>query len=151
GSTTYNTKLNIITQTGASVTLNGTPISALNGPYSVAGNTDWVTYSVPNVTGTVTVQSTKSVTAGIAGGSGAVGYGGYVVGLSSVRGIEKTGDCYAGILLQVDISYDGCQWYLNGDPLPGAYDDTINPELYGVGNYTVLIPKNNCESKLTEV
>lgn len=149
GSQTFNTKLNIITQTGAIVTLNGTPISASDGPYPVTGNPNWVSYSVANVSGNITVNSTKSVTAGIAAGSGAVGYGGYFAGFSSVPAISKTGDCYTGVLLQVDNTYDAYQWYLNGNPIPGATSYSINPELYGAGAYTCLITKNNCESKLT--
>ncbi|QQV02050.1 MULTISPECIES: gliding motility-associated C-terminal domain-containing protein [Chryseobacterium] len=151
GGQAFNTKLNIITQTGAVVTLNGNPIAANNGPYPVTGNPNWVTYSVPNVSGIISVNSTKSVTAGIAAGSGAVGYGGYFAGFSSVPAISKTGDCYAGILLQVDNSYDSYQWFLNGNPIPGATSFSINPELYGAGNYTCQITKNNCESKLTAI
>jgi trimeric autotransporter adhesin len=149
GSQTFSTRLNIITQTGATVTLNGNSIAAANGPYPVTGNPNWVTYTIPSVTGTVVVNSTKSVTAGIAAGSGAVGYGGYFAGFSSVPVISKTGDCYLGILLQVDNSYDSYQWYLDGNPIPGATSYSINPELYGAGTYTCLITKNNCESRLT--
>ena len=149
-STTYETKLNILTQAGAVVTVNGNPLAALNGPYPLPGNPQWVTYSVNNVTGNITVNSTKSVTAGIAAGSGAVGYGGYFAGFSSVPVIAKSGDCYNGVLLQVDNSYDSYQWLLNGVPIAGATSFSINPQLYGSGSYTVLITKNNCETKLTE-
>ncbi|KQT31113.1 hypothetical protein ASG22_18945 [Chryseobacterium sp. Leaf405] len=149
GSDTFNTKLNIITQTGATVTLNNNTIAAGNGPYPVNGNPGWVSYSIPNVTGNITVNSTLPVTAGIAAGNGAVGYGGYFAGFSSVPAITKTGDCYAGILLQVDNNYDAYQWFLNGTAIPGANSFSINPELYGAGDYTCLITKNNCETRLT--
>ena len=151
GSNSFDTKLNIITQTGANVTFNGSAIGAISGPYPVTGNPGWVTYSLQGVNGNVTVNSTLPVTAGIAAGNGAVGYGGYFAGFSSVPAITKTGDCYAGIFLQVDNNYDTYQWFLNGNPISGATSFSINPELYGAGDYTCLITKNNCETRLTGV
>ncbi|SIS69130.1 gliding motility-associated C-terminal domain-containing protein [Chryseobacterium gambrini] len=151
GSNSFDTKLNIITQTGANVTFNGSAIGAISGPYPVTGNPGWVTYSLQGVNGNITVNSTLPVTAGIAAGNGAVGYGGYFAGFSSVPAITKTGDCYAGILLQVDNNYDSYQWFLNGNPIAGATSFSINPELYGAGDYTCLITKNNCETRLTGV
>lgn len=151
GNVAYDTKLNIITQKGATVTFNGGGISVINGPYNVTGNPNWVTYSIPNVTGNVTVNSTQPVTAGIAAGNGSVGYGGYFAGFSSVPAITKTGDCYAGVLLEVDNSYDAYQWYFNGVAIPGANTYSINPELYGAGDYTCEITKNSCETRMTAI
>ncbi|PWN69861.1 gliding motility protein [Chryseobacterium phosphatilyticum] len=146
GGDSYNTKLNIITQTGATVTVNGNTIT---GFAPINGNPNWVTYSMPNVTGNVTVSSTKPVTAGIAAGNGAVGYGGYFAGFSSIPVISKTGDCYNGVLLEVDSGHDGYQWYFNGAQIPGATTPSVNPDLYGTGVYTCYITKNNCESRFT--
>ncbi|GEJ47081.1 hypothetical protein CRS_36890 [Chryseobacterium sp. ON_d1] len=149
GTDTFNTRLNIITQSGAAVNINGNPIAAGTGPAPVAGNPNWVTYSIPSVTGNITVTSTKPVTAGIAAGNGAVGYGGYFAGFSSVPVITKNGDCYNGVQLSVETGYDAYQWYLNGILIPGATSPAINPDLYGSGIYTCYITRTNCESRLT--
>lgn len=148
-SVVFDTKLNIITQKGANVAINGTAIPAYSGPYPVNGNSEWETYSITNVTGNLTITSTKSVTAGIAAGNGAVGYGGYFAGFSSVPVITKSGDCFNGVKLEVDNTYDSYQWYLNNVAIPGETTYFIDPEKYGNGSYTVNITKTNCDTKLT--
>ncbi|WP_347216832.1 gliding motility-associated C-terminal domain-containing protein [Chryseobacterium sp.] len=148
GSDSFNTRLNIITQTGATVTVNGNPVTA-NGPAPVKGNINWVTYSIPSVSGNIVVNSTKPVTAGIAAGNGAVGYGGYFAGFSSVPVITKTGDCYNGVILQVEPGYDDYKWYRDGVEILGATSPTISPDTHGSGIYTCKITKNSCETRLT--
>lgn len=148
GNTPYDTKLNIITQKGAIVSLNGTTLGGANGPYSITGNTEWEMYSVENVSSNITINSTKSLTAGIAAGNLNVGYGGYFAGFNSIPLISKGGDCDKGIVtLEVDDSYDLYQWYLNGIPISGATSYSIVPTESGY--YTCEITKYGCKTVTT--
>ncbi|MFC6269328.1 T9SS type B sorting domain-containing protein [Frigoriflavimonas asaccharolytica] len=138
------TKLNLITETGAVVLVNGTPPPAGTGPFAMTGSANWVTYGIPNVTGNITVNSSKAITAGINAGSDAVGYGGFFAGFPTTPEILTSGgSCAPGITLTVDpIIYDSYQWFLNGNPIPGATSSSFNPTT--PGNYVASVTLGSC-------
>ncbi|MBT2623793.1 gliding motility-associated C-terminal domain-containing protein, partial [Chryseobacterium sp. ISL-6] len=148
--TSTSVRLNILTQTGANVKVNGISPTPVQGPYPLQGNSNWATYSIQNITGNATITSDKALTAGINGGYSTAGYGGYFAGFSSVPTIvRKSGECIPEMILEVDDSYDNYQWYLNGNIIPGATSNIYKP-VQG-GNYTVKITVGGCETKFTPV
>lgn len=146
------TRVNIITKVGAQVTMNGELLNGLYGPYAVYGTSEWVLFTKMNVKGNLSIYSTAAVTAGLAGGDRAVGYGGFFGGFSSIPQITKTGSCTTGVKLQVDDGYDFYEWYLDGQLVAsGKKLFSINPELYGAGNYHCKINKTACGDFVTDV
>ncbi|SHG68304.1 T9SS type B sorting domain-containing protein [Chryseobacterium vrystaatense] len=144
------TKLNLITQRGAIVTVNGAFPPAATGPFNMTGTNNWVTYGIPNVTGTITVISDKAITAGINAGSDAVGYGGFFAGFPTQPVILRSGgNCAPGMVLTVDpIIYDTYQWYVNGNLIPGANGSSITPTQSGY--YTCSVTMGSCAPLVTE-
>jgi len=153
------TKLNIITERGATVDVkrNGTSmvLSALNGPFNVSGNSNWVTYSITGVYGNIAVFSSKAVTAGISAGNDAVGYGGYFAGFSFIPAITKTeGDCLPGVKLEVTEGFDSYEWVIKNpdgtySPAPGTNNTfTYIPPQAGI--YAVKVKQGSCAEIQTQ-
>lgn len=139
GTDTNPTKLNIITESGATVQINGNPLPAgTTGPFPLPGTNIWETYTVPNVSGNITITSTKSVTAGIIAGSGAVGYGGFFAGFDTLPRIIQTGTCIPGVVLTVSPqTYTAYRWKRNGVDIPGAVGPSYTPLL--PGDYSCVV------------
>ncbi|MBF8458218.1 gliding motility-associated C-terminal domain-containing protein [Kaistella sp. G5-32] len=151
-SLTVPTKLNIITEKGALVDVKRNGISLAltvsNGPFPVLGNTNWVTYSIPNITGNIAIFSSNAVTAGISAGNDAVGYGGYFAGFSSIPLILKTdGECLPGVKLEVTAGFDSYQWLIKVGatyvPAPGV-NNTFEYSPTQAGIYAVKVKQGSC-------
>lgn len=138
------TKLNLITETGAVVLVNGATPPASTGPFPMTGTLNWVTYGIPNVSGNITITSSKAITGGINAGSDAVGYGGFFAGFPTTPVILASGgNCIPGIILTIDpIIYDSYQWFLNGTAIPGAIGNSYTPTQ--PGNYSASVTLGSC-------
>ena len=136
------TKLNLITEKGAILTVNGLVPNSNYGPFDLIGTTNWVTYGIPDVKGNITIKSDKAVTGGITAGSEAAGYGGFFAGLPTKPKIVADG-CFPDVVLTVtpDI-YETYQWFENGVAIPGANSVSYKPTK--LGDYSVEVTIGTC-------
>lgn len=137
GNTNYNGGLNIVTETGATVTIGGFPINATAVP--VTGNLNFVRYSLSNLTGNIAVKSTRQVYVSYFGTNGAATYGGYYSGFDTKPEIVtdklsiSNSSCIPNVVLKISTlsSYDTFQWYFNNNPIAGANSNSHTPTQSG--------------------
>ncbi|RKS13741.1 T9SS type B sorting domain-containing protein [Flavobacterium sp. 120] len=133
GNTLYSGGLNIVTEAGATLTINNIPISS--PPEAVTGNTNYVRYTVFNQTGNVAVKSTRQVYVSYFGTNGAATYGGYYSGFDTKPEIVtdkitvSNSACIPNVVLKISTlsSYDTFQWYFNDNPIIGANSNSYTP------------------------
>ena len=133
GTTSYSGSLNIVTETGATVTINGGSINSL--PVPVEGNPNFVRYTVSNLIGNIAVKSTRQVYVSYFGTNSAATYGGYYSGFDTKPEIVTdkigitTSACIPNVKLKISTlsSYDTFQWYFNDLPIPGAISNEYQP------------------------
>ncbi|SEA46013.1 gliding motility-associated C-terminal domain-containing protein [Flavobacterium gillisiae] len=133
GSITYNGGLNIVTETGALVSINGSPIATT--AVSIAGNPNFERYTISGLSGNITVKSTKQVYVSYFGTNGAATYGGYYSGFDTKPEIVtdnlaiNSTNCIPNVNLNISTfsSYDTFQWYFNDNPITGANSNSYTP------------------------
>jgi len=153
------TKLNIITSVNANILVkrNGTVLQTINAAdlHPVSGNTDWGTYSIENITGNISIESTNKMplTAGISAGNKAIGYGGYFAGFTKIPLIERsTGDCIPLASLELPDGYAKYEWFNVDDPTT-ILTDPANPHIFKPtkpGTYRCRIFQGSCSPELTQ-
>ena len=149
----------LVTKVGAALNfiVNGQPktvadLSTPNispGPNPVIGNSDYVTYTFKNLTGNVSVFSTKQVYLSYYGTSGAATYGGYYSGFTFKPEITfgkvnlTANNCYPNVKLSVNTlsAFDDFKWYFNYSttPIAGATSNEYVPQQPGFYKVTATI------------
>ncbi|MFV8344297.1 T9SS type B sorting domain-containing protein [Flavobacterium sp. XS2P39] len=133
GNTSYNGGLNIVTEAGATVTINNNAITGF--PVAVLGNPNYVRYTEFNLTGNIVVKSSKQVYVSYFGTNGAATYGGYYSSFDTKPEIVtdkievSNSACIPNVVLKISTlsSYDTFQWYFNNNPIIGANLNAYTP------------------------
>lgn len=151
----------LVTKTGATLdfTINGinytlTQLTAagftVNGPLSVTGNSDYVTYTIPGLTGNVSVFSSEQVYLSYYGSSGFATYGGFYSGFTFkpeivFQEVDITqSNCIPNVELKVNTlsGFDTYQWYFNNAEIIGATNFNYFPS--APGYYKVRATLTEC-------
>jgi gliding motility-associated-like protein len=140
-----NSGVNLVTETGANLEfiingtnylLNSLPAGiAVQGPSTIIGTPDYVTYNINGLSGNISVFSTKQLYLSYYGSSGAATYGGYYSGFTfrpeiSFDRLDITSEnCIPNINLGINSlsPFDTYQWYFNDVAIVGATNATYTP------------------------
>jgi len=133
GSNNFIGVLNIVTESGATVLLNDSPITM--SPIVITGTTNFVRYTVPDLYGNIAVKSTKQVYVSYFGTNGAATYGGYYSGFDLKPEIVSgkialtNSACIPNVKLKINTlsSYDTFQWYKDDVIIPSAVSNNYTP------------------------
>ena len=128
--------LNIVTETGSVVKINGVTAT---GSVAITGNPGFERYTINNLSGNVSVKSTKQVYVSYFGTNGAATYGGYYSGFDLKPEVVSdkisvvNSSCIPNVVLKINTlsSYDTFQWYQNEVQIPGATSSQYTPTTPG--------------------
>jgi gliding motility-associated-like protein len=137
GTITFVGGLNIVTETGALVKINGVNTTAIAVP--IVGNPSFVRYTINGLFGNISVKSDKQVYVSYFGTNGAATYGGYYSGFDQKPEIVSdkisvvNSSCIPNLVLKISslTSYDTFQWYKNNDVILGATSNQYTPSTPG--------------------
>ena len=137
GTIIFNGGLNIVTETGALVKINGINTTAV--AEAIIGNTKFVRYTINGLFGNISVKSDKQVYVSYFGTNGFATYGGYYSGfdqkpeiVSDKLSVANT-SCIPNVILKISnlSSYDTFQWYKNDSIISGATSNQYKPSTPG--------------------
>ena len=137
GNVNFNGGLNIVTETGALVKINGVITTAT--AVAISGNPNFERYTINGLSGNIAVKSNKQVYVSYFGTNGAATYGGYYSGfdlkpeiVSDKISVINTA-CIPNVILKISTlsSYDTFQWYENDVAIPGATSNQYTPKTPG--------------------
>ena len=166
GTTNYSGGLNIVTESGANVSINNIPLNA--SPVNVTGNPNYVRYSINDLSGNISIKSTRQVYVSYFGTNDAATYGGYYSGFDTKPEITSdkinvgTNSCIPNIELKVNsvLNYDTFEWYFNGTAInnsnsnsykptqPGYYQVKGSISNCGTTIFSDIIPVSNCPTDI---
>lgn len=150
GNITFDGGLNIVTEKGALVKING--VVTTETPVDITGNSGFVRYTINGLYGNVAVKSDKQVYVSYFGTNGAATYGGYYSGfdlkpeiISEIK-VGASSNCIPNVDLKISTlsAYNSFQWYKNDVAIPGATNNSFTPTQPGF--YHVVGSISGCVS-----
>jgi gliding motility-associated-like protein len=133
GNISFNGTVNIVTETGAVVKINGFTTPTI--PVAISGNPGFERYSIGGLSGNVSVNSTKQVYVSYFGTNNAATFGGYYSGFDlkpevvSDKITVANSSCIPNVVLKINSlsSYDTFQWFKNDVAIPGEISSQYKP------------------------